>query len=281
MNARNAVNLHFGTSKTIQSIADAVPLYGRKEFESATRSTVPMLDLLIHSRSVFDRIICEIGFPPQHVLHLEYTVGPFGGRGKASHTDVMLTSGADSLAIEAKWTEPMYETIKDWPEKGVAKTANQQAVLNGWLNELGRRLGKTYAAADFAEAIYQMLHRAASAVVAGERPRLAYFLFKPSPDTRAAKADDIFKQLSRLWNLIGTPAAFPFSAVEIELEEQPVFTALPKTKGEATAEVVCAALQGSEPLFTFKQVKIRQVGPQSPVITFDPRSALAPMENEH
>src|SRR5207248_1054781 len=101
---------------------------GRKEFESATRSTVPMLDLLIHSRPVFDTIISEIGIPSQYDLHLEYTVGPFGGRGKASHTDVMLTSGTESLAIEAKWTEPMYEAIKDWPEKGATKTANQQAV---------------------------------------------------------------------------------------------------------------------------------------------------------
>src|SRR5207247_1896024 len=88
------------------------------------------------------------------------------------------------------------------------KTANQQAVLNGWLNELGQRLGKTYAAADFEGAIYQMLHRAASAAFAGEQPRLAYFVFKePSPDPRAATPDDIFQRLTSLWKLLGTPGS--------------------------------------------------------------------------
>ncbi len=120
----DALTLYFGARNHIQSVPEAVPLYGRKEFESATRSTVPMLDLLIHSRPVFDRIIREIGFLSQYDLHMGYTVGPFGARGKASHTDVMLTAGAESLAVEAKWTEPMYETVGDWLQKGGDQPAN-------------------------------------------------------------------------------------------------------------------------------------------------------------
>jgi hypothetical protein len=273
------MNLHFGAPNRIQSVADAVPLYGRKEFESATRSTVPMLDLLIHSRTVFEKIIGEIGFPMQYDLHLEYTVGPFGGRGKASHTDVMLTAGAESLAVEAKWTEPMYETIRDWLKKGGDQPANRDTVLNGWLDAIARRFGTPYPAAGFADATYQMLHRAASAAVAGERPRLAYFAFKPSPDGRAATADDIFRQLTSLWTLLGAPAAFPFHVVEIELEALPAFNALLKTKDEATAEAVCAALQGPASLFRFRQVRIRRVGAQSQPISIDLNRVLATTES--
>lgn len=151
------MDFYFGTPQKIEKIADAVSHYDDKEFRSKTRSTVPMLDLLIHSRTVFDGIIDKIAFPTPYDLHLEYTVGPFGGGGKASHTDVMLTTGGDSLAIEAKWTERMYPAVRDWPKKGAVKTKNQNGVLNGWL----ARLGQTYSAA-FDDVIYQMLHRAAS-----------------------------------------------------------------------------------------------------------------------
>jgi hypothetical protein len=257
------VNIHFGTPRLIQSTADAVPLYGRKEFESTTRSTVPMLDLLIHSRAVFDKVIDTFGFPTQYHLHLEYTIGPFDGRGKASHTDVMLTSEVGSLAIEAKWTEPMYPAVKDWPEKGVTRTPNQEAVLNGWLTKLGQT-----ASAPFNDVIYQMLHRAASAAVASRSPRLAYLVFKPSPDPRSARPDELFQQLTNLWNLLGTKA-FPFHLVEIELEQLRAFKELPKTKGPATDEAVRAALQGPAPLFTFRQVRIRKAGTQTAPLTID------------
>jgi hypothetical protein len=212
------MNIHFGNPKSIETIADAVRLYGSKEFESATRSTVPMLALLMHALSLFDEIVERLGFPNEYDLYLEYTVGPFSGRGKPSHTDVMLTAGKDALAIEGKWTEPMYPAIKDWPNKGREKTANQKAVLNGWLIALGERLGKTFDVTDFGEAVYQMVHRAASAAFVGERPRLAYFSFKPSPDKRAARPDDILNKLIDLWNRLGKPAMFPFFLVEIETQ---------------------------------------------------------------
>src|SRR5262249_6317575 len=112
---RDHMTIHFGTPSSIKTFADAMPRYGRKEFESATRSTVPMLSLLMHALDLFRDIVRGLRFPEEYDLILEYTVGPFGGRGKTSHTDVMLTSGDESLAIEAKWTEPMYPATKDWP----------------------------------------------------------------------------------------------------------------------------------------------------------------------
>ncbi len=262
------MSLFFGAPNCIQSVADAVPRYGEGEFKSKTRSTVPMLDLLIHTSGVFDSIIREIGFPAQHDLSLEYTVGPFGGRGKASHTDVMLKAGAHALAIEAKWTEPMYDTVQKWFGAG---SENKRKVRDGWIAQLGQ----TYSA-PFDSLIYQMLHRAASAAHAGTKPQLAYFLFKSSAP-KSASARAITTELERLWNLLGDKK-FPFAVVEIGLQPLAAFEALPKVKDDDTDDAVRVALQGSAPLFTFGPLTIRRVGSDSHPIPFDPRPALAVTE---
>ena len=132
------MRIHFGTPKALETIKDAVSLYSKSEFASPTRSTIPLLTLLMHAPGTFREILSKIHFPDEYNVTLEATVGPFGGRGTASHTDAMLTAGQDALAIEAKWTEPMYPTVRNWPKKGVTKTANQSAVLQGWLEVLGK-----------------------------------------------------------------------------------------------------------------------------------------------
>jgi hypothetical protein len=254
--------IHFGRPGAINNIADAVPLYGDREFKSKTRSTVTLLDLLIHSRPVFDAIVRHVGFPEQHDLHLEYMVGPLRGKGKASHTDVMLLHGRHSLAVEAKWTEPMYETVGKWFGRG---SANKTAVRDGWIEQLGVRYSQ-----EFDSVIYQMLHRAASAAHAGTSPQLAYLLFKPSPDQRSATTEAITRELERLWGLL-SERRFPFHVVEVGLEPLPAFNALPKAKTDATDDVVRYALQGDKPLFQFGPITVRQVGlgDQPQVITRD------------
>lgn len=254
------MTVHFGTPKPIRAISDAVPLYGRGEFESPTRSTIPLLSLLIHSPQTFDAIIRELGFPSEYDMFLEYTVRSPGGRGKASHTDAMLTSGTSALAIEGKWTEPMYETVANWLKSGNNRP-NKESVLDGWLSLLRRHTAKPLYAGDFDTAIYQMVHRAASAATA-ERPHLAYFLFEPSPDKRAASPSEVFGKLTDLWNRLGKPATFLFHLVEIEATPLPAYEAirlLPKGE-ESTAEAICAALQASDPLFRFGVYQIQQIG---------------------
>ncbi len=256
------MNLHFGTPNAIRSVAEALPLYGEKEFESPTRSTIPMLALLKDDPALFRKIVSQLGFPGDYDIFLEYTVGPFGGRGKASHTDVMLAAGKDSLAIEAKWTEPMYPVVKDWPKKGEIKTPNQQAVLKGWLDVLAKRSGHSLNSGDFDGVVYQMIHRAASAAFVSERPRLAYFLFKPSPDPKSATPEAILGKLDALWTLLGKPEGFPFYVVEIEIAPLEAYKAIQPLKkaDEATAEAVASALQDSKPLFRFVGHTIHRVG---------------------
>ena len=256
------MRIHFGTPEHVSSIRDAIRHYDASEFESPTRSTIPMLSLLHHSPDVFNGIVRKLGIQSDYDAYLEYKAGPFRGNGKPSHTDVMLRSGPDSLAIEAKWTEPMYALVKDWPKRGQAKTENQSAVLQGWIDTLASRLGRNLYADQFGDVVDQMLHRAASAAHTGDHPRLAYFLFKPGGDARTATADEIRAALQRLWDLLEKPSQFPFYAVEIEATPLPCYEdlrLLPKGE-EATAEAVIAALQDTAPLFRFSNTSITQVG---------------------
>jgi len=235
--------------------------YGSKEFESPTRSTIPMLSLLLHSRDTFNEIVRQLGMPAEHDLFLEYPVSPLKGQGPPSQTDVMLKSDLGALAIEAKWTEPMYETVDKWLKKGESES-NKRQVLEGWLSLLQEHVHEPLHSSDFNESIYQMVHRATSAVATGADSRLAYFLFKPSPDPQAATSDDIAKELSRLWDKLGKPKGFPFSVVEITIEHTAEYEAirrLPKQQSD-TSKAVVAALLDDAPLFRFPSFNIRSAG---------------------
>lgn len=253
------MTIHFGNPKPVQSVSDAVSLYGVKEFDSPTLSTIPMLSLLIHAPTVFDDVIKRIDFPSNHDRYLEYTVAPQYGRGKASHTDLMLKSGQKGLAIEAKWTESMYPTAGKWLGQGNNKS-NKTKVLSWWLKLLNDRTGQKLTASDVHDVIYQMIHRAASAATF-HRPIVAYFLFKENGKKQGATATAIQKKLSELWVKLGRPKTFPFFVVEIEMTALPPYEAirtLPK-RDETTSDAVMAALQDSKELFKFKLLDCKKV----------------------
>jgi hypothetical protein len=154
----------------------------------------------------------------------------------------MLNADQRSLAIEAK---------------------NKHLVLNGWLSYLNRHSASPLQPGDCDKLIYQMIHRAASAVAAGPEPSLAYLVFKPAADKRCASPDQIYKKLSDLWTNLGRPQTFGFHVVEISMTPTAAYTplqALPK-RNEATSEAVSAALQDlAPPLFTFDAFHCRRVG---------------------
>ncbi len=254
------MNIHFGRPSSATTFKEVVPLYSTKEFHSPTRSTVPMLSMLIHQRATFNVIFTDLGMPAESDVYLEYTVRQELGRGNASHTDAMLISGDNALAIEAKWTEPMYDCVRKWISKGKDE-ANRRLVLDGWLQLLQQRVDKKLTPTDFESSIYQMVHRAASAAAAGKNPKLAYLLFKPSPDPRAATTNAIKNQLALLWSALGSPSNFPFYVVEITLTEEEAYQPLKLLpKCEETSEALSAALQGDLPLFRVESHRIIRVG---------------------
>lgn len=249
------MNLHY--DKTPYNTIEAViPMYGGKEFQSPTRSTVPLLSWLKHEQLMVSSLLRDVGMPADCNLHLEYKVKPPKGSGKASHTDLMVVSSKSSLAVEAKWTEPRYETVGEWLKKG-ANPRNRRDVLTGWLGLLQKHSQRPLNIGDFSDVVYQMVHRAASACEAGGNPQLAYLVFKPSPDVRTADMQTIHDDLTHLWSLLGNPKGFPFYLVEVHLSPTAAFDAiasLPKGN-EATDEAVRGALC-KEPLFDFSEYEL-------------------------
>ena len=100
-----------------------------------------------------------------------------------------------------------------------------------------------------------MIHRAASAVEAGKKPSIAYFLFKMKSLTKGATTDEISKKLKELWNLLGKPNSLNFYVAEIEIEPTDLYESLQvdassKCK-EEISETIIDALQGNDALFKY------------------------------
>ncbi|EIC22872.1 DUF6946 family protein [Thiorhodovibrio frisius] len=241
--------------------------YKDSEFNSPTRSTVPLLDALRQEQPpVFLwELLKASGLNPEATdLHLEYQVKPSRGRGQASHTDLMAIEAAPAnraLAVEAKWTEPRYETVSKWLGGGTAPE-NRRLVLRGWLDQIESHAAGTIATDDCGELIYQMVHRAASAVSAsgpGGHPAMAYLVFH---DGDAGHLDDCRSDLCRLRSAIGKVEGFPFFLVFVPLHETDAFCKVKDLKkGDAeTGRAVRQSLaQGSLPLFRFGKPHIERI----------------------
>lgn len=243
----------------IGTIVDALSYYTSGEFESPTRSTVPLLSWLNQEQPMVSSLSLELGMPTDPNLCLEYQVKPPKGRGTASHTDLMVISGESSLAVEAKWTEPRYERVSTWLKN---KGTNGQIVLTGWLGLLQKHTQFTLNLADFSDAIYQMVHRAASACAVGSDPRMAYLVFKSSSAPRTVNSEQTQSDLLYLFKLFGCPSAFPFFLVEIPLSPTAAFEAIENLlkANKATAQRVTTALAGSAPLFKFGGYRVTKIG---------------------
>jgi len=136
------------------------------------------------------KIIGDIAFDlKQAEFSFEYPVPAQGGRGKASMTDLMITTNKFAMAIEAKWTEcrENYKpTIEKWLNEGKNRK-NRESVLNGWLDYINKFLPSSKLLdidkiIDRGKIPYQFLHRVASACYVASLKRdvvpvVAYQLF--------------------------------------------------------------------------------------------------------
>jgi hypothetical protein len=253
------MNLHYDRTPC-RTIAEVIRSYGERELKTATRSTIPLLCWLKYQEPSLNSLLRDMNMPAECSLCFEYQVKPAKGSGGASHTDLMVKSGKFSLAVEAKWTEPQYETIAKWLAKG-SNPNNRREVLDGWLSLLRKHATRHSPKEDFSSAVYQIVHRAASACASGEMPKLAYLVFKPSPDSTAANIKVIYNDLANLWILLGRPEKFPFFVVEVKLSHTVAFDeigSLPKGN-KSTAERIRTALLGNNQLFDFEMYSVMRI----------------------
>ena len=90
----------------VPDLVALIARYPAGEFESPYRSTIPLLSLMRDGQAVVQDVLVACGFAPNPDLHFEFTVPPKKGKGKPSHTDLMVCAGPVCMAVEAKWTEP-------------------------------------------------------------------------------------------------------------------------------------------------------------------------------
>jgi hypothetical protein len=115
------------------SFLSSVP---KAEFAKVTRSTVPLLAWWADSRRV-EKLRKLLHFGDRLEECFEYPVAAscpkctVKGKGKSSFTDVMMQTVAETVAIEAKYTEKLYPTIKRWA--GSPVEGNKQLVLDHWM----------------------------------------------------------------------------------------------------------------------------------------------------
>ena len=108
---------------------------------SPFRSTVPLLCFWRDSVTALSELWAGIALPPiaQVTLAFEHATPVRAGSGKASFTDLMLISSAATVAIEAKYTEPIYESVDAW--LGDKEQENRGDVLRGWLASINAVAG--------------------------------------------------------------------------------------------------------------------------------------------
>lgn len=227
---------------------DLVHAVPNPSLSTPTRSVVPLLAFFREPRHGLAILERSIQFSVSGIPHFtfESALAAPEGRGKASYTDLMIRGSDATIAIEAKYTEPRYETVAKW--LGPEPTANRAAVLNGWLSIMRKSGNSAISLEDVRELPYQLIHRAASACAPEVRYRaLVYLVFGSDP--HACYVEDV-QGLMRLLAPAGDLRAF---VVNVSVTWSAAFSSLKKRwetgERELSPEVRQALL--SRPLFTF------------------------------
>lgn len=167
--------------REVDTFEALVKQLGADTFASPKRSTMPLLDYWrqpeLRLRELWDGL--GVRHPDRADLYFEYEVPPQLGRGKSSYTDLMVITDDVAVAIEAKFTEPRYESVHTW--LGPAPT-NRRDVLEGWLLAINRVTQTSLRPEAVADLPYQLIHRTAS-VCSVDRPKrfVVYQVFGDAP----------------------------------------------------------------------------------------------------
>lgn len=251
----------------IEAMPDFAALCERfkgKPLQSPYRSTVPLLSLVEHSQPQWNSLMDSFGVPVDTTIHFEYRVASPKLGGNPSQTDALLMSESTVLAVEAKWTEPRYETVAKRLSKPEADGADPCVTVNGWLRHLQSFAAHRLQLEDFTDVVYQVLHRAASACAVATAPRrlvqLVYLHFHPSPLKTSATTAQYVSDLGRLHTMLGSPAEITFVVVEMPLRSTPAFEAIKDLdkRDPATSVRVLEALRRG-PLFIFDTPTIKRI----------------------
>lgn len=205
----------------ITSMSDLISLYGKREFASPYRSTIPLISLFFQNESTLNEIIPDF---KSYECVFEYKTPVQKGKGYASCTDLMIFNNEKAFGIEAKRTEPKYQTVQDWLISG--NKENRIQVLSGWLDLINRRCKTSLETNNIKSLSYQMIHRFASVCKINGNSELMYFGF-----SLKSEAENYYKEeLKNLADL--SKREIPVKLILFDLEETDSFKNLERQWNE-------------------------------------------------
>jgi hypothetical protein len=210
------------------------------ELVSPTRSTVALLAAWRQPAIALAQLTNALGtqFDAPVALQFEHAVQVNQGRGKASFTDLMVSAPTHAIGIEAKFTEPVYDTVAAWLERGARNGPeaipeemrrsfeNRRRVLQGWLDLICRATGTSITIEQVKECTYQLIHRTASVCHQTGRASLtvAYQCFYEAD--RSVPHEEYRRQLAKLKSIIGPQSGLQFVLILCPMQVTPRFQEL-------------------------------------------------------
>lgn len=245
--------------KAVGDAAELIAGFGDKALASPYRSTVPLLTLAKDDWPTFAKILTSCGVTGEVSMAFERTVPSPRGEGRPSCTDAMVLSDGGALAIEAKWTEPRYETVAMRLTRKDSQGPDSGEFVGGWLDLLQPHATMPLHLDGFTSCVYQMVHRAASACGEGRSPSLAYLHFTPTTSSAATSAQ-YHADLSHVHALLGSPLGFPFFVIDLPVMPTRAFREIEHLKKGAieTGRAVRVALLANA-LFEFGEPHVHRI----------------------
>ncbi|MCQ2584720.1 MAG: hypothetical protein MJ185_03945 [Treponema sp.] len=210
-------------------------ILSKTDVKSFKTSSIPLTEFWLSrnkkiSRQLLDKIDPAIDFDSA-VKCFEYPVyatkndnGKEKRIGLPSMTDLMLFTEKYAVAVEGKFTEPLYETIEKWLLKKSEKSEKPE-VLESWYKYIEpycnyKETDKTKIES---KVVYQFLHRTASACYCSKRdskiPVVLYHLFYDKDNERSKRDQEyVAKKIEESAELLG----FNSDKIKLIIELTPV-----------------------------------------------------------
>lgn len=150
-------------NNSVANFTELINKYNPSEIDSPRRSTVHLLVFWKDTQKRIEQLFFDLNLnkPNNVTACFEYRTPIQKGSGKPSYTDLMLIADDQVMAVEAKYTEPEYEKVKEW--LGNPSSPNRQDVLSGWVELIQKTIGMDINEHFIMDMPYQMIHRTASA----------------------------------------------------------------------------------------------------------------------
>lgn len=197
----------------INSFNEIVYKYGKNEFKSPYRSTIPLL--ILFKSEVWNNFGLIADSDKDNIKYFfESETIVIKGKGRASCTDLMIISSDICIAVEAKRTEPPYATVKKW----LGDCENKKLVLEGWLEIIEVKTKKTIDIQLINELPYQLIHRVASACsMKKDKTDIVYLVF----DLNNPQKDYYLNSINSFSKLLGNSINIQLICFDIDkLDEQ-------------------------------------------------------------